>query len=112
MALCNTFPTMARQSDLTSLRLSDEFREAARSLAELHGAKNQSDYFRGLIYLDAVLASAETDMLDKPAWVTRSYGKLIRHIVDFLKEELRQRVLDRQRSASAEATLPKKQKTA
>jgi hypothetical protein len=67
-----------KKSDLTSFRLSTEFRKAVDSLVKQHGARSLSEYFRGLIYLDATLSGEETDGLDKPAWVTRSYGKLIR----------------------------------
>jgi hypothetical protein len=69
---------MTKKSDLTSFRLSAEFRKVADSLTKQHGARTLSEYFRGLIYLDATLSGEETDALDKPAWVTRSYGKLIR----------------------------------
>jgi hypothetical protein len=33
-----------------------------------------------LIYLDALLATGDADLLDKPAWVTRDYGELVREL--------------------------------
>lgn len=88
MGLCNTVHAVPRQienkrktakkTDLVSFRLSPAFQEAIDVLRAAHGAKNQSEYFRGLIYLDAIMASGIADLLDKPAWVTRDYGDLIR----------------------------------
>ena len=69
---------MPKKTDMTSFRLSADFRKAADSLLKDHDARNLSEYIRGLIYLDATLSGKETDGLDKPAWVTRTYGKLIR----------------------------------
>jgi hypothetical protein len=89
MDLCNTQEGMtkapAKKTGLTSFRLSPEFRQAAETLAEVHGVTNLSQYWRGLIYLDALLASGETDLLDKPAWVTRDYGELIRNARELFK---------------------------
>jgi hypothetical protein len=81
MDLCNTVLAVAKKSDITSFRLSPAFREAIDVLVGAHGARNLSEYFRGLIYLDAALTSGDTDPLDKPAWVTRDYGKWLRKTV-------------------------------
>ena len=43
-----------------------------------HEARSLSEYIRGLIYLDGTLSEIETDSLDKPSLVTRTYGNLIR----------------------------------
>jgi hypothetical protein len=72
-----------------SLRLSPEFKQAAESLSEIHQAKNLSDYFRGLIFIDALLASGLSDLLDRPAWVTKDYGGLIRRETESLRAERR-----------------------
>ena len=89
MDLCNTQEVVTKEhpkkTGLTSFRLSPEFRQAAETLAEAHGVSNLSQYWRGLIYLDALLASGETDLLDKPAWVTRDYGDLIRNARELFK---------------------------
>jgi hypothetical protein len=69
---------MSKKTDLTSFRLSPDFRKVADALLKDHDARSLSEYIRGLIYLDATLSGEETDSLDKPAWVTRTYGKLIR----------------------------------
>lgn len=89
MDLCNTVGVMPKEPDVITFRLSEEFRKVASALEVKHGARNRSDYFRGLVYLDATLAGAETDVLDKPAWVTRTYGKLIREAISFFKGESR-----------------------
>ena len=62
----------------TCFRLTPEFREAIETLSSTHKTKTLSEYFRGLIYLDALLASGNAGLLDKPAWVTRDYGELVR----------------------------------
>lgn len=69
---------MPKKTDMTSFRLSADFRKTADALLKDHDARNLSEYIRGLIYLDAALSGKETDSLDKPSWVTRTYGKLIR----------------------------------
>lgn len=79
----STFHAMPSKSkrDITApVRLTPEFRQAVKTLPETHKAKNASEYFRGLIYLDALLATGDADLLDKPAWVTRDYGELAREL--------------------------------
>jgi hypothetical protein len=75
---CKTFAHTGGEAPKRSFRLSVAFRKVVDALTEEHDARSLSEYFRGLIYLDATLSGEETDALDKPAWVTRSYGKLIR----------------------------------
>jgi len=71
-------PAKTPNDTTTCFRLSPQFREAVETLSSTHKTKNLSEYFRGLIYLDALLATGDADLLDKPAWVTRDYGDLIR----------------------------------
>lgn len=66
-----------KKTTLTSFRLSVEFRKTADALLKHHQSRSLSEYIRGLIYLDAVLSKTNTDNIDKPAWMTRSYSKLI-----------------------------------
>jgi hypothetical protein len=92
MDLCITPRAMAKsekKTDLTSFRLSQEFREAVRFLAQAHKAKSMSDYFRGLIYMDALLSGLGTDTLDKPGWVTRDYGKFLKEMEKRNEESVR-----------------------
>lgn len=74
-----------RKDYLFNIRLSPAFREAFESMCKIHQAKSYAEYLRGLIYLDALLASGHADLLDKPAWVTRDYGALIRRESEDLK---------------------------
>lgn len=67
-----------KKTDMTAFRLTEDFRIAAKDLKGTHKAKSMTDYFRGLIYLDALLAGYGTDSLDKPSWVTKDYGGLIK----------------------------------
>lgn len=67
-----------RLTGFVSMRLADDTRSKVHELITKHGAKGFADYFRGLLYLDAALSGRNTDAFDRPAWVGRAYGELMR----------------------------------
>lgn len=57
-------------------RLEADYARAIDELLARHGGPKFSDYFRGLVYMDAVRNGLPVAGLDVPGWLTRSYPEL------------------------------------
>ena len=59
-----------------STRLEAEYAKVIGELLAHYGFPKFSDYFRGLVYMDAVRNGLPVAGLDVPGWLTRSYPEL------------------------------------
>jgi hypothetical protein len=76
----------------TSLALPDRIEKLARSLIAVHQCESFSDYFIGLILLDALLTNGELDCgkVEKiPTWILKSSKVLVRDGKMMLAEKSR-----------------------
>lgn len=84
-----TFIAMAAEAK-KKLEILFQFRsdeDLAKSVSELmakHKVADKSEYFRGLVYLDAVLARESTASLNKPKWISQAFPALFAEPVGFI----------------------------
>jgi hypothetical protein len=79
---------MEKKTKQNVVRVSNELFELGRKMAARRGAKNFSEYVRGLILLDA--ADASPDLVfghDLPGWITRD--KRFEQAISRMKEQPR-----------------------
>jgi hypothetical protein len=69
--------TNEKRTEIFTFRMTGGIAEIVEILQRKHGSKNRSDYFRGLVFLDAHLSGEDTSGLDRPGWLTRSFPQLL-----------------------------------
>lgn len=69
--------TNEKRTEIFTFRMAGGIAEMVALLQKKHGARNRSDYFRGLVFLDAHLSGEDTSGLDRPGWLTLSFPQLL-----------------------------------
>jgi hypothetical protein len=69
--------TNEKRTEILTFRMMGGIAEIVELLQRKHGARNRSDYFRGLVFLDAHLSGEDTSGLDRPGWLTLSFPHLL-----------------------------------
>jgi hypothetical protein len=70
--------TNEKRTEIFTFRMTGGIAEIVELLQKKHGSRNRSDYFRGLVFLDAHISGEDTSGLDRPGWLTLSFPHLLR----------------------------------
>ena len=76
--LCTPDMADQKRAEVLTFRMTEGVAEIVDALQRRHGARNRSEYLRGLFFLDAHLSGEDTSGLDRPGWITKAFPQFFR----------------------------------